>query len=100
MLCEEGMADEGPQPAELDDAGRLALPLLTPAKDVITKFASGNTISRNSIKEENQKIFLQEKSGLNFLVDRAWFACEFFSRSSSLIKSQHGSSSEIGCLAS
>lgn len=40
LWLEDGMlAEEGPQPAELDDAGRLAPPL-TPAKDVITKFVS------------------------------------------------------------
>lgn len=37
LWFEDGrLADEGPQPAELDDAGRLGPPL-TPAKDVITK---------------------------------------------------------------
>lgn len=50
MLGEDGMADEVPQPAELDEAGRFAPPL-TPAKDVITRLrANIITDTRTAIR--------------------------------------------------
>ncbi len=49
MLCEDGMADDGPQPAELEDAGLLAP--LTPAKDVITQLAVDTITNTQSAKQ-------------------------------------------------
>lgn len=76
MLCEDGMADDGPQAAELDDAGRLAP--LTLVKDVIPEFG---------YSQYNYEYSTISKIVPADVIARPFFRCVF--DSGPLIKSSH-----------